>query len=500
MTFSESNLTPSTPSGVSVRRHLPIELVVFAVVVILTDAAFAILDQPAEFWLDYNRAVLGLEPLRQVLTISPWLLLSLGVVYALIIGAALRFLPRSLGLVIWTIVCVLHLGSIKVNALCGLGQFYAIGNDAVCKGASYAVHIVLSALMGLVLALALSRLLHENTPVPRKPLYAQLALGGAGLAVVWLVALSVGIAWSTQLPETGWRPISPAHRPPGRTESAVAYDVSRNQHVLFGGITAWTGNDPLYDNETWIWDGVDWTKRDTAIAPPPRTAHAMAYDEAQSVIVLFGGKNQNGDMQDTWEWDGQQWRQAIPSVVPPARCCHKLFYDVLRRRVVLYGGTLSGQIFYNDAWEWTGEDWQSITFSSTSPVASGYDLAYDTKDQHLVALLSGFPNGTWIWKGDSWSKPTLETEPPERTGVLTNDPVRQQIVLFGGIRQQKLFNDTWLFTDGMWQEYRSPIQPEPRWGHNLFFDRSRQRVVMFGGFDGESYLNDMWELRLSSDQ
>ena len=57
--------------------------------------------------------------------------------------------------------------------------------------------------------------------------------------------------------------------------------------MLFGG----------YDNshvgETWEWDGSAWTLR-ASDGPSPRYDHAMAYDSARGVTVLFGGYDAGG--------------------------------------------------------------------------------------------------------------------------------------------------------------------------------------------------------------
>ena len=50
--------------------------------------------------------------------------------------------------------------------------------------------------------------------------------------------------------------------------------------VLFGGAFA--------DDTTWQWDGSAWTVVTTA-GPSERSDHAMAYDSARGVTVLFGG-------------------------------------------------------------------------------------------------------------------------------------------------------------------------------------------------------------------
>src|SRR5690242_321024 len=37
--------------------------------------------------------------------------------------------------------------------------------------------------------------------------------------------------------------------------------------------------------------GAGWSKQSPATSPPPRFAHALAYDAAHSQVVLFGGEN-----------------------------------------------------------------------------------------------------------------------------------------------------------------------------------------------------------------
>ena len=43
----------------------------------------------------------------------------------------------------------------------------------------------------------------------------------------------------------------------------------------------------------------------------------MAYDAAHKVVVLFGGNSVSlGDLNDTWIWDGTNWTNVAPSVSP----------------------------------------------------------------------------------------------------------------------------------------------------------------------------------------
>jgi hypothetical protein len=103
-----------------------------------------------------------------------------------------------------------------------------------------------------------------------------------------------------------WRQRQPAHKPSARDAMGMAYDVERNEVVLFGG-AAYGG--PLAD--TWTWNGTDWTKESPPSRPLPRERMGMAYDSARRQMVLFGG-TQNSDecfFGDTWTWDGVTWTE-----------------------------------------------------------------------------------------------------------------------------------------------------------------------------------------------
>src|SRR5690242_17994803 len=59
---------------------------------------------------------------------------------------------------------------------------------------------------------------------------------------------------------------------------------------------------------------VAWAQRGVN-GPSARSNHAMAYDTARGVTVLFGGADGNGGGlgAETWEWDGTAWTQRVVS-------------------------------------------------------------------------------------------------------------------------------------------------------------------------------------------
>lgn len=231
-----------------------------------------------------------------------------------------------------------------------------------------------------------------------------------------------------------------------RSGHAVAYDSARQRVVLFGGIQGWP---PYVLNDTWEWNGKDWTQRAPASSPPARGLHAMAYDSARQRTVLFGGTSGGND---TWEWDGNNWTQRFPATSPPGRSCHAFVYDSARRRTVLFGGG-GGANFLNDTWEWDGSNWTQCSPTTRPPARYDYGMAYDSARRRTVLFGGATPafiNDTWEWDGSSWVWQATATSPTVRTcHAMAYDISRQRIVIFGG----QLF--TMLETGETW-EYGLP--------------------------------------------
>jgi hypothetical protein len=91
----------------------------------------------------------------------------------------------------------------------------------------------------------------------------------------------------------------------------MAYDAALGQAVLFGGSNG--GGTPL--NDTWVWDGTNWTQADPANSPSGRVWADMAYDPQQSRVVLFGGLNLDF-FNDTWVYEPQLAASPSPLTFP----------------------------------------------------------------------------------------------------------------------------------------------------------------------------------------
>ena len=100
--------------------------------------------------------------------------------------------------------------------------------------------------------------------------------------------------------------------------------------VLFSG-----GNPSGILNDTWLWDGSNWTLVGISTSNPEnRFGHAMATQAEQ--LVLFGGSGYNGRLNDTWVWDGASWTVKFPTISPPPRAYHAM--ATFGATVVVFGG------------------------------------------------------------------------------------------------------------------------------------------------------------------
>jgi hypothetical protein len=122
----------------------------------------------------------------------------------------------------------------------------------------------------------------------------------------------------------------------------LSYDGVHAQVVLFGGEISALQFQPIGD--TWVWDGANWTQKFPVSSPSPRSRHSMAYDASRSQVVLFGGMDQQStNYQDTWVWDGSNWTQkAVGSGIG---CCNNgMAFDSGRGQLVLWD--------INRTWVW----------------------------------------------------------------------------------------------------------------------------------------------------
>jgi len=87
---------------------------------------------------------------------------------------------------------------------------------------------------------------------------------------------------------TNWAELHPVHSPLARAEASIAYDPATHQVVLFGGVAGMCCGKPPYLNQTWTWDGRNWSELHALSSPPPSMDPLQR--RSGGGIMLFGGR------------------------------------------------------------------------------------------------------------------------------------------------------------------------------------------------------------------
>jgi len=254
----------------------------------------------------------------------------------------------------------------------------------------------------------------------------------------------------------------------------MAFDARRGRMVLL------EGNGGSLD--TWEFDGTSWAVRATPHSPPVRYRYGLAYDVARGRVVLYGGFLTHADPQrfdDTWEFDGTDWTQRVTSDQPPPLADVALAYDSKRERIVLVDPI--GQ----QTWELDATGWRLDNTSSTPPLFG--PMTYDAVRDRVVGIttttdkMTGLPvsDDTWEFDGAEWalvdSGPLL---PPKRN--LMFDPIAARTVMIASDDEFKT-TTTLVYTGSTWTPLPTAVIPPPREAQAMAYDTLRRRLVMFGG-------------------
>jgi hypothetical protein len=355
------------------------------------------------------------------------------------------------------------------------------------------------------------------------------------LATSTLVSCAAGAVASLLLTglafaQADWTLRSPAHVPPKRMYTAMAqFGSSGAGVVMFGGLNL--GPPGVFSqfnvlDDTWTWNGTDWTQLSPSLSPPARYGASMAFDPVSGTAILFGGRNAAGQLlSDTWRFGlhciaktscSLRWTQPAPLTIPPARADAAMAFDDFLQRVILTGGT-SGSGTLNDTWRF---DTSTNTWTLETPAFQFPAGFYSPNRSNTAvascfsfrtfegALLFGGFNGsfvsplgdTWIHEfatvlsvnDTGWFRVLPNTPPAARLGhAMANYPVSNRVVLYGGQAWSQLFNNPTTLTDtwngncdpssATWANAAPAHNPGAKIFHAMTTGPSGLTVVLFGG-------------------
>jgi hypothetical protein len=258
----------------------------------------------------------------------------------------------------------------------------------------------------------------------------------------------VGDTWTW---DGAWTEEQPTTSPSPRTDSVIVFDDARDEVVLFGGFG--TGGSELGD--TWIWDGTGWSQRDTLLAPVPRLNAVMAYDAARGEVVLWGGYN--GDLgvvlDDTWTWNGTEWSLERPAHSPVGRSGASMSFDPELGQMVLFGGYDANVTYTSDTWTWDGTDWTRQDPATVPHARSASSMTYDPALGGVVLFGGNSGLGehladTWLWDGADWTDVGADDGPGGRwDAAFVYDTKNGEAILFGG-NDNNFLDETWRWSLG----------------------------------------------------
>ena len=299
----------------------------------------------------------------------------------------------------------------------------------------------------------------------------------------------------------------------------MSYDPATHTVVIFGGDDGTTAYD-----DTWSWDGSQWSQLHPAISPPPLTGAIMAYEPKSRRLVLTGGFSSwpPGSMSAaTWTWDGASWASEPKGGLPPAGATPgsasggaSLATDDATGQLILVSSP-GGSCQPAETWDWSGASWVRLHPATSPPSAGRGLLAYDPSTRRTVldtvptgdcpgpAASGGVSTVAWSWDGSDWSLAgtmsgdTAQSSPKMvLSGELVSSPRHPLLVVWQG---------TYVWGSGGWEQVgQAPgelgslasVGGATRDGPAVAYDADRHQVVLFGGeyldATGIDYLSDTW--------
>jgi hypothetical protein len=281
--------------------------------------------------------------------------------------------------------------------------------------------------------------------------------------------------------------------PGGRSAHDLVYHAGLRQVVLLGGAP---------HGDIWGWDGARWSHLGAADGPGPRSHFGIAYHDALDLVLLHGGLALGADGPtrhgDLWSWNGRAWSPVLGAGDGPgARDHHAMVYDSARGVVVLFGGnrgTPGKEVELDDTWLYDGTRW-TLDAGARPPARSTHRLVYDSRRQRVVLFggwsAAGLLGDTWEWDGVAWRLASTAGPSARFASRMAYDARRRQTVLFGGRGAEGDLADTWTWDGTAWTQH-APTGPSARNVHAMAYDPRRERVVLYGGLHAGDRLADTW--------
>jgi hypothetical protein len=292
-----------------------------------------------------------------------------------------------------------------------------------------------------------------------------------------------------------WNQVKPALLPPCVNEGALAYQESNQTLIYTGGVcTNATGVD-----ETYEWDGTNWTKVTLLLADTRVFGAAFAYDADHRVTTLFGGSPVVGlPVSDTWTYASGTWLSVPDFSRPGPRSLFTFTTDPVNNTIWMYGGTDDVTTF-SDFWRYDSGAWTEVVADGAPVGCLSPTAALDT-DRNKLVVVCADAAAVYEWDGTAWKTitPAAKTVPPfHRFASMAYDQTLKKTVLFGGFDTTNYLDQTWLWDGTAWSQQKNR-PPTARTLAAMWYDPALKKTVIYGGIgrltttDRVTRYSDMW--------
>ena len=285
---------------------------------------------------------------------------------------------------------------------------------------------------------------------------------------------------------------------PGVLRSPAIATAASGLTLMFGGDNG-TFPSPFSSN-TWSYAG-DW-QLVAGAGPSGREEARMVYDVMRGVFVMYGGWSSpfsiGSGIDETWEYSQLGWTQATPTNSPGGLWKHAMCYDTARNVTVLFGGSSNGLPgALNQTWEYNGTTWTQITTAGAPGPLENATMCFDQVLNQCVLfggndVFSGASNQVWLYNGNAWLQiPPSGSWPTARAGMeMVYDPARAVCIMTGGVDNiGNSLGDTWEFRGLTVTWTQIPTTGTAGNEFGMTFDLVKQRALRYGGFgnNGETW-------------
>lgn len=321
---------------------------------------------------------------------------------------------------------------------------------------------------------------------------------------IWVIVLTILLAGSIKATDTG-----PTLMP--RTGEGMVYDSLNDRVVIYGGYLA---NNPFeFLNGTWTYSFGEnlWTRINVAVDPGPRGAPAMAYSPDHKMILLFGGMNAQGRLDDTWAFDcgAERWTKLEPGNRPEGRGDSAMVYDATNKKFILYGGWGDRSGLQSDTWVYDPdeEDWAEVKTETSPGRMYGQSMVWDQGPKRAI-LYGGHLNSPvshvyvenpWFFypENGTWVEHVLESRPRGRYwGAMGYDFEEMKLAYFGGGWGEGPSNETYVLDlrGDRWSKLETEDSPSSRVISRMVFVPENGFLLFGGATPSRDHFNDTWVL------